>query len=696
MDEAQGRCVTNWRKLKPGEALGAKRSREPDAGLGRPPGANPGAGRTARARDERGMVVHAASYQDEDDDDDEPTTLDIHDVTRKGQLKPLSKLLKHAKQYNIDVNAADERGRTPLMLACRHGHGKAVEYLMQAGASPDIKDNDGYAPVHFCVLASVDRLIGIGRAASGIRALAKYRAFLDRKTVDGFTAGEGRARPRSPTPHSPAPLPHGADAGDAHLLALPVHVAVKVRATDIVSQLKDFGCDIDKFSTDGVNAIYLACQTAAEDKTVTPVLSLMQLGARIDRVDPVFFRTALHKACDEELPEICRFLVLSKASVLIQDKYGDTPLHIVAKRGSCRTLEVICQALVGGDKVPADPGREKEDLEKKLEAISDQADEAKIKSIMSLPDSTGNTPLHIACSFGYESLVTMLLRQGADPEKKNFNSTKGVEGGSQVRPDKKSKRKKRAQDPEDEAKPVGSQGGGGKTPYHVVAEVGHTDIFKNFVRKGIDTSGVDENGHTCLHYAAMNNDVEIADIQMECDPNPNVQTLAGWTPLHYAAAYDSVHIIVFLLEARADPTLENHQGHTPIMLASRTRTKRALEGLLKDTLQREEMEREQRERAMMEERKRLMAEMENEVALRAQKKQPLLEAGHDSDEDKDEVRQHALTLSHKFSMAFVIHNAQLAAFAPAELSADCRSEIRCQRCKSASRMLERVRACMSN
>jgi ankyrin repeat protein len=135
------------------------------------------------------MVVHAASYQDEDDDDDEPTTFDIHDVARKGQLKPLSKLLKRAKEFNIDVNEVDEDGRTPLMLACRGGQGKAVEYLMQAGASPDIKDNEGYAAIHFSVLASVDRFVGIGRAASGIRALSKYRAFMDRKTADGFTAG---------------------------------------------------------------------------------------------------------------------------------------------------------------------------------------------------------------------------------------------------------------------------------------------------------------------------------------------------------------------------------------------------------------------------------------------------------------------------------------------------------------------------
>lgn len=136
------------------------------------------------------MVVHAASFHDEDDDDEPPKTLDLHEVAKKGVLKQLSKLLKHAKEYKIDLDGVDEAGRTALMMACRAGQGKAVEYLMQAGASADIKDNEGYAAVHHSVLASVDRFVGISRASSGLRSLAKYRAFMDRKTVDGYTAGE--------------------------------------------------------------------------------------------------------------------------------------------------------------------------------------------------------------------------------------------------------------------------------------------------------------------------------------------------------------------------------------------------------------------------------------------------------------------------------------------------------------------------
>ena len=571
-------------------------------------------------------MVHATSFHDNIDDDDPPSEFDLHSVAKYGKLKELSKLLKFSKEYKVEVDAVDEKGRTALMVACRSGQGKAIEYLLQAGACADIKDNDGYAAVHHSVFGAVDKFVGTSRAASGLRALAKYRVVMDRKTVDGFTAGEPCLHLQR---HVCWTVLHTIR---TDLSLKSVHLAVKLRATDMLGQLKSFGCDIDKFSTDGVNAIYLACHTAAEDKTVSAVLSLLQLGARIDKPDPNFHRTALHKACDEELSEIARFLVLSKASVVVQDKHGDTPLHICARRGSVRTLEVICQALTGGDKMPHDPDREKEDLEKKLEAISDQADAAKIKSIMSITDTAGNTPLHVAVSFGFEQYVLLLLRQGADPGKKNYPTISRGPGGDQGRPDKKSRKKR---DVEDD-KPSGSHGGGGKTAYHIAAEVGHTEVFKTFIRKGIDTSGVDEFGHTCLHYAAMNNDVQITELQLECDPNPNVQTLSGWTPLHYAAVYDSVHVIVFLLDAQGDPSLRNNQGHTPLMMASRTRTKRALEGLLRETLKREAMEKEQRDAAAAEDRKRMIEQMDLEALQRRTQKVPLLDT-KDSDDEQGEV-----------------------------------------------------------
>jgi ankyrin repeat protein len=44
---------------------------------------------------------------------------------------------------NVDVNAIDEHGNTPLMEAARLGHDQIVTALLLAHADPSLKNNDG-------------------------------------------------------------------------------------------------------------------------------------------------------------------------------------------------------------------------------------------------------------------------------------------------------------------------------------------------------------------------------------------------------------------------------------------------------------------------------------------------------------------------------------------------------------------------
>jgi ankyrin repeat protein len=44
---------------------------------------------------------------------------------------------------NVDVNAVDENGNTPLIEAARFGHDKVVTALLIAHADPSIKNNEG-------------------------------------------------------------------------------------------------------------------------------------------------------------------------------------------------------------------------------------------------------------------------------------------------------------------------------------------------------------------------------------------------------------------------------------------------------------------------------------------------------------------------------------------------------------------------
>ena len=132
-----------------------------------------------------------------------------------GNAPLVAHLLKHRVELNIDLDDVNERGQSGLILACSRGNAKIASYLLQMDANSDIKDQDGYAAVHHCVFASANKSIGVSKAASCIRVLARFRCNMDRKTADGRSA---------------------------------LHLAVQNSLTDITIALKDAGAFI--FKTD--------------------------------------------------------------------------------------------------------------------------------------------------------------------------------------------------------------------------------------------------------------------------------------------------------------------------------------------------------------------------------------------------------------------------------------------------------------
>jgi uncharacterized protein len=67
---------------------------------------------------------------------------------------------------------------------------------------------------------------------------------------------------------------------------------------------------------------------------------------------------------------------------------------------------------------------------------------------------------------------------------------------------------------------------------------------------------------TALHYAAKNNNENVATDLLTFGANPDAQNVFGKTPLHLVARHGHNSIITFLLKHAADASLTNKQGKT--------------------------------------------------------------------------------------------------------------------------------------
>ncbi|XP_063711529.1 26S proteasome non-ATPase regulatory subunit 10-like [Symsagittifera roscoffensis] len=59
-------------------------------------------------------------------------------------------ILQILKPFNIDLDAQNATGQTPLHYACSKNRLEVVQFLITAGAKLDIQDNHGATPLHRC------------------------------------------------------------------------------------------------------------------------------------------------------------------------------------------------------------------------------------------------------------------------------------------------------------------------------------------------------------------------------------------------------------------------------------------------------------------------------------------------------------------------------------------------------------------
>ena len=407
----------------------------------------------------------------------------LHLAAQYGHLPHLEFLLENG----ADPNIRDARGLTPLMLAILHRQTGPVRPLLDGGANPNIGDNDGFAPIYRAMEGKMDEAVRTLAEGGSRPELLNIRAGQKGYGLAHRAAGSGDVSRLNLLAELGADLNLKENRGHT-----PLAVAVIDNRPEAVQVLLAAGANPNIADNDGFGPLYHAVIGKKNDIARTLAKNSAR-GEQLNiRLGEKGYGLAHHAAGKGNVSRLTLLAELG-ADLNLQENRGYTPLAVAAIDGHHETVLFLLNA-------GADPN---------------------------LAAADGATPLYYAVESGLADGAQMLMAAGAGAEQLNIR--------------------------------LGEKGYG--LAHHAA---GKDDVPRLLLlaELGADLNLREDRGYTPLAVAVIDDKPESIQFLLEAGVDPNVPDNGGATPLHHAAAEGRAEVVRMLLEAGANAAAQDADGKT--------------------------------------------------------------------------------------------------------------------------------------
>lgn len=288
----------------------------------------------------------------------------------------------------------------------------AVIRLVEQGAQIDAKDEEGYTPLHYCVIdGDYTNMLLLSNAKASFKAVADngmsilHAAVLyNHKNMVDYML---KTRAVSPlTTMTKSDPKTGATNG-----ASPLYDAARKCDYEMVQVLLSYGADPKVANNNGLTPLHQACARGNLDM----VKALLREDADINAA-AADGKTPLHYACMRNKASIAAYLIQKKANVNCYDNKGFRPIHYAAETGNTALVKALVAAKALVDVQAAD-GTTPMLSGAKFPTLIRYFSEKGLS--MNASNGDGDTVLHMAVIKGDADTIRFILFKGAMEDVKN-------------------------------------------------------------------------------------------------------------------------------------------------------------------------------------------------------------------------------------------------------------------------------------